>query len=56
MPGGVIIFVKTTDIVERLCMSDLMVNKVQHLVEPLVKAAITVTISNCSPLILIMIY
>ncbi len=51
MPGGVVIFVKSVDIVERVCASGLMIQNVLHSVEPLVKPAIKMIISNCPPYI-----
>ena len=50
-PGGVVVFVNSTDTVNDLCMSGLVINKVLHKVEPLVKPAIRLTISNCPPYI-----
>ena len=49
LPGGVVIFVSNTDIVERLCTSGLVINDILHSIEPLVKPAIKLTISNCPP-------
>ena len=49
MAGGIIVFVKSTDIVNRICLAGLYVNKVLHTVEALVRPSMTVTISNCPP-------
>ena len=48
-PAVLLFFVSNTDIVERLCTSGLVIHDILHSIEPLVKPAIKLTISNCPP-------